>query len=757
MPCPAPAARAVAGQRIICGPAALSRAATAAVRAWWRPVKAGLQKVDMTTEKHVPSFKVAEARTKDAGRGIIRIDPQDLEKMGIEIGDVVEIMGKRSTVARAMPAYTEQRGQELVQMDGILRSNAGAGLGEGVTIRRVDVQPANSVALTPVESMRSTPSSTQARYLARLLDGIPVVTDDRVRVNLFGTRAQTFTVGKTSPSGPVLIGPDTVIRLEGKGGERERGAITYEDIGGLHREIRRIREMIELPLRYPELFERLGIEPPKGVLLHGPPGCGKTLIARAVAHETSAHFVHINGPEVIDKWYGASEASLRKIFDEAQRHAPSIVFIDEIDAIAPKREEMSGDRQVERRVVAQLLALMDGLESRGHVIVVAATNIPNTLDPALRRPGRFDREIAISVPDKESRHEILEIHTRGMPLADDVELERLAAITHGFVGADLEALGREAAMSALRRLMPDINFAQASVPYDKLMALDVTMDDFMGALAEVEPSAIREVFTEVPTVGWDDVGGLEGVKHLLAEAVEWPLRYGWLFRRAGIRPSKGILLHGPPGTGKTLLAKALARESETNFIAVKGPQLLSKWVGESERGVREVFRKARQAAPCIVFFDEIDALVPRRGGGGENQVTERVVSQVLTELDGIEELKGVVVLAATNRLDRIDQALLRPGRFDFLVELPLPDRDARRAIVGIHTRGMPLADDVDLDALAAKTHGLVGADLEALCREAAMLSIQQFVEAGSGQEVADSAEFTVNRGHFEQALADRGR
>jgi transitional endoplasmic reticulum ATPase len=724
----------------------------------------------MTADSQAFSLKVAEALPKDVGRGLVRLDPQDLERLGVEIGDVVEIAGKHPTVARAMPAYAAQRGQGLIQMDGILRANAGAGLDERVTVRCVEVQPARAVALAPVEAVRTAPSPAQTRYLARLLDGIPVVAGDRVRVDLFGTRAQTFTVVETTPAGPVLIGPATAVRMtSGKGERREApGAITYEDIGGLRREIRRIREMIELPLRYPEVFERLGIDPPKGVLLHGPPGCGKTLIARAVAHETSAYFLHINGPEVIDKWYGASEASLRKIFDEAQRHAPSIVFIDEIDAIAPKREEMSGDRQVERRVVAQLLALMDGLESRGNVIVIAATNIPNTLDPALRRPGRFDREIAIGVPDKDGRREILDIHTRGMPLrqaqdgplADNVDLERLAAITHGFVGADLEALGREAAMSALRRLMPDIDFAQASIPYEKLMALDVTMDDFAAALAEVEPSAIREVFTEVPDVGWADVGGLDEVKRLLVEAVEWPLRHGPLFKQAGVRPPKGILLHGPPGTGKTLLAKALARESEANFIAVKGPQLLSMWVGESERGVREVFRKGRQAAPCILFFDEIDALAPLRGGAGGpgGQVTERVVSQLLTELDGIEDLKGVVVLAATNRLDRLDPALLRPGRFDFLVELPVPDREARQAILGIHTRAMPLASDVDLEELVAETEGLVGADIEGLCREAAMLAIREFLDkrgAEGGEATLPVQEFCIARRHFENVMAKR--
>ncbi len=720
-----------------------------------------MQKDEVVAGEQALSLRVAEALPKDAGRGLARFDPQDLVRLGVQIGDVVEITGKRQTVARAMPAYAAQRGQGLIQIDGILRANAGAGLDERVTVRRVEAQPARSVVLTPEHAQRSPVSGAQARYLARQLEGIPITVGDRVRVNLFGARAQHFSVLQTAPLGAVLIGPATAFRIQGEPpAGQERGAITYEDIGGLHREIRRIREMIELPLKYPEVFERLGIDPPKGVLLHGPPGCGKTLIARAVAHETSAHFIHINGPEVIHKFYGQSEEHLRNIFEDARRHAPAIIFIDEIDAIAPKREEMHGDRQVERRVVAQLLALMDGLQSRGNVIVIAATNIPNTLDAALRRPGRFDREITIAVPDRDGRREILQIHTRGMPLAEGVDLDRLAAITHGFVGADLEALAREAAMIALRRLMPDIDFAEAQIPYEKLMALHVTMDDFLAALAEVEPSAIREVFTEVPDVGWEDVGGLEKVKQLLVEAVEWPIRYGRLFERVHTRPAKGILLHGAPGTGKTLLAKALARESEANFIAVKGPQLLSMWVGESERAVREVFKKAKQAAPCIVFLDEVDALAPRRGAGGDSQVTERVVSQLLTELDGIEELKGVVVLAATNRLDRVDPALLRPGRFDFLVELPVPDLEARLAILRVHTRGMPLADDVDLKALAVETEGLVGADLEGACRRAALLAIREFLERHH-LEPPDALEpldeLRISRSHFEAALAKSSR
>jgi len=699
-------------------------------------------------------LRVAEAAPKDVGRGLVRLDPEALEQVGAATGDVVEIAGKRATVARAMPTYPDQRGRGLIQMDGILRANAQAGLDERVTVRPSEVALARTVILAPAESLRSALQGSQARYLARLLDGIPMVPGDRVRVDLFGTRAHTFTVVETSPSGPVLVGRNTAIRIASEGGGKEPGAITYEDIGGIHREIRRIREMIEFPLRYPEVFERLGIDPPKGVLLHGPPGCGKTLIARAVAHETSAHFIHVNGPEIIDKWYGASEAQLRNLFEEARKKAPTIVFIDEVDAIAPKREEMSGDRQVERRVVAQLLALMDGLESRGDVVVIAATNIPNTLDPALRRPGRFDREIALAAPDRDGRREILDIHTRGMPLAEQVSLDHLAGPTHGFVGADLAALCREAAMSALRRLMPDIDFTDATIPYEKLMALEVSMDDFLAALAEVEPSAIREVFTEVPDVGWEDVGGLEEAKQLLIEAAEWPLRHGALFTRIGVRPPKGILLHGPPGTGKTLLAKAVARASEANFIAVKGPQLMSMWVGESERGVREVFRKARQAAPCIVFLDEIDALAPRRGAG-DTQATERVVSQLLTELDGIEELRGVVVLAATNRLDRLDPAFLRPGRFDFLVELPKPDEAGRLAIWRVHTRAMPLGDGILLPELAAQTEGFVGADIESICQRAAWVAIRGLLAGrpGGSPEDAELEALRVGREHFEAALA----
>lgn len=577
---------------------------------------------------------------------------------------------------------------------------------------------------------------------------------DKVRATLFGTRHQEFSVVDTSPKGVVVIHPATNIKLKGeRAGEKEGIGVTYEDIGGLHKEIQRIREMIELPLKYPEVFERLGIEAPKGVLLHGPPGTGKTLIARAVANETDANFFHITGPEVIHKFYGESERLLRAIFEKASENAPSIVFTDEIDAIASKREEVRGDQQVERRVVSQLLALMDGLKSRGQVIVVAATNIPQVLDPALRRPGRFDREIEISIPDKNGRLEIIHIHTRGMPLASDVNLERLAEITHGFVGADLEALCREAAMITLRKIMPQIEFEADYIPYELLMELEVTMDDFMEALKEVEPSAIREVFTEIPDVKWSDVGGLEEAKRVLMETIEWPLKYPELFQHASTNPPKGILLTGPPGTGKTLLAKAVASESEVNFISVKGPSLLSKFVGESERGVREVFRKAKQASPCIVFFDEIDAIAPVRGASADSHATERVISQFLTELDGIEELKGVVVLAATNRADIVDPALLRAGRFDFQLELPSPDEKSRLEIFKIHTKGKPLASDVSLEELSKEAEGMVGSDIESICRKASMLAIREFVNrTGSKLEASEVSSFKIAVKHFEEAI-----
>ncbi len=695
------------------------------------------------------TLRVAEAFPKDVGRGIVRLDPADIERLAAAIGDIVEVVGKRKTVARVMPAYVAERGKGIVQIDGVTRGNAQAGLDERVQVRKAAHQVARSVTLKPLAPNKLAPRGQEGNYYARLLEGIPLLAGDRVRVSLFGNRSIDFSVSETSPKDVVLVSGATTIRIVGEAAPEHRGAaVSYEDVGGLGKEIARIREMIELPLRYPEVFERLGIDPPRGVLLYGPPGCGKTLIARAVAQETAAHFVHLAGPEVIHKFYGESEAHLRTIFQEAEQRAPSIVFLDEIDAIAPKREAVQGE--VEKRVVAQLLALMDGLKSRGQVVVIGATNIPSSIDPALRRPGRFDREIVVSVPDRTGRLEILQIHTRGMPLADSVDLERLAAVTHGYVGADLAALCREAAMSCLRRALPSIDLARDDIPYEDLLRLEVTMAHFVEAMSEIEPSAIREVFTEVADVKWDQVGGVDDVKRLLQGAVEWPLKYADRFAYAKTSPPKGVLLTGAPGTGKTLVAKAVASESGVNFISIKGPELLSKWVGESEKGVREVFKKARQTAPCIVFFDEIDALVPMRGGGaGEAHVSERVVSQFLTEMDGIEGLHGVTVLGATNRPDIIDPALLRPGRFDFIVELPPPDLAARLVILEVHTRGRPLAEDTDLTDLAERTGGLVGAELEALCRRAAMLAIRESIEQEPGTQYAP---FLIEKRHFETAL-----
>jgi len=681
-------------------------------------------------------LKVTEALSKDVGRAYARMGPEDLGKLQVAIGDIVEVVGKRTTVCKAMPAYKELRGRSRVQLDGISRENSGAGIDDTVQVRKISCRPAERVVLTPITI---TPADRDLQYIGSLLDGLPVIEGDRIRATLFGSRTADFKVESLAPKGPVLINPTTSLVI-GKAGapETRRTVVSYEDIGGLKPQVHRIREMIELPLRYPELFQRLGIEAPKGVLLHGPPGCGKTLIARTIAHETEANFFSVSGPEVVHKFYGESEAHLRKIFEEASRKGPSIIFMDEIDAIAPRREQVVGD--VEKRVVAQLLALMDGLNKRQNIIVIAATNIPNALDPALRRPGRFDREIAIPIPDRHGRHEILEIHSRGMPLAEDVVMEHLAEITHGFVGADLEALCREAAMLCLRRLMPNIDYGLANIPYDQLAQLEVHMDDFLAALREVEASAIREVFVEVPDVRWEDVGGLHEVKERLKEAVEWPLKFAHLFKKAGIKPPKGILLAGAPGCGKTLIAKAIANESQVNFLSVKGPALMSKYVGESERGVREMFKIARQAAPCIIFLDETEALLPARGqGGSDSHVSERVLSQFLAELDGIEELKGVLLLGATNRLDIMDPAVLRPGRFDEIIEIPLPDEADRREIFAVHLRDKPLAKGISAAKLAARTAGLSGAEIAAVCNKAALAAVRRAVDAelaqpGSGED-----------------------
>lgn len=705
-------------------------------------------------------LKVTEALGKDVGRALARMDPVDIKALGVEIGDIVEIIGKRRTVCKVMPAFKDDRGGARVQMDGISRGNAEVALDDMAVVRKAPAQPAQRIVLSATTAGFS---DRDLQYIGTRLDGLPVLEGDRIRGTLFGSRSMNFLVQETTPKGAVLIAPTTLLtvapaRTEARTQAVGRPAFSYEDVGGLKREVQRVREIVELPLRYPEVFTRLGIDAPKGILLYGPPGCGKTLIARAVAHETNVRFFSISGPEIMQKFYGESESYLRKLFDEATKQAPSIIFIDEIDSIAPKREDLGGEHQVERRVVAQLLSLMDGLKARGQVIVIAATNLPNALDPALRRPGRFDREIVIPIPDRHGRLEILEIHSRGIPLSKDVDLPRLADITHGFVGADLEALCREAAMICVRRILPEIDFAQAALPYESLQKLELCKEDFLAAMREVEPSALREVFVEVPTTTWEDVGGLEQAKRLLREVLEWPLQYGDLFNAAGVRPLKGILLCGPPGCGKTLLAQAAASATQVNFISVKGPALLSKYIGESERAVREVFRKAKQAAPCLVFFDEIDALVPRRGSGASDAgVSERVVGQFLAELDGVEKLIGVLVLAATNRPDMVDPALLRPGRFDVVVEIALPDEPARLAILQVQVRGKPLAQEVRLETIAANTEGLTGADLGAICQHAALNAVRERIEQtkdenGAGTEPADAYPLLIEARHFDAAL-----
>jgi len=684
-------------------------------------------------------LRVAEARSRDVGRGIARIDRKVMNALGLSPGDYIEISGKKTTVAVAWPAYPEDEGAEIIRIDGLVRQNAGVSVGDMVSVAKADVRPATKVVFAPPEPMRFGPEFSE--YVKRQLVGKPLSKGDTIQVPVLGV-ALRLIVTAIQPATYAYVTDNTevVIREEpAKEVEVALPRVTYEDIGDLEDAKQKIREMIELPLKHPELFRHLGIEPPKGVLLYGPPGCGKTLLAKAVANESGANFIAINGPEIMSKFYGESEARLREVFKEAEENAPSIIFIDEVDAIAPKREEVMGE--VERRVVSQLLTLMDGLKGRGQVIVIAATNRPEAVDPALRRPGRFDREIAIGMPDKRGRREILQVHVRNMPLAEDVNLDELADITHGFTGADLAALCREAAMRALRRFLPQINLEKETIPTELLEKLKVTREDFMDALKDIQPSALREVIVEVPEVHWDDVGGLEDVKRQLREMVEWPIKNPELFEQMGITPPKGILLYGPPGTGKTLLAKAVATESEANFIAVKGPEVLSKWVGESEKAIREIFRKARQTAPCIIFFDELDAIAPKRGTRLDAGVTERIVNQLLTEMDGIVALKKVVVIGATNRPDILDTALLRPGRFDRIVYVPPPDKKARLEIFKVHTRKMPLAEDVNLEVLAEKTEGYTGADIEAVCREAALIALRE-----------DMKPKKVSMKHFEEAL-----
>ncbi len=706
------------------------------------------------------SLKVLEAYTRDVGRGVARIDYDSMDSLGASTGDVIEIKGKRRTVAKCLPLYPSDEGKGIIRVDGLVRNNAGIAIGDTVAVRKIKAVAAEKVVVAPLEAI----PPIDERYLADALESVPLIKGDNVMVPYFGGRLTFQVIGVTPAADAVLVTQKTVFHIAEKG-ETLRGVpqVTYEDIGGLTDEIKKVREMIELPLRHPEIFEKLGIEAPKGVLLYGPPGTGKTLLAKAVANESNAHFISISGPEIMSKFYGESEARLREIFKEAKEKSPSIIFIDEIDSIAPKREEVTGE--VERRVVSQLLSLMDGLEARGKVIVISATNRPNAIDPALRRPGRFDREIEIKVPDKKGRKDILMIHTRNMPLSDDVNLDKIAAISHGYVGADLEYLCKEAAMKCLRRLLPELNLEDEKLPPETLDKLVVNDEDYQNALKEVTPSGMREVFIENPDVSWEEVGGLETVKRELQEAVEWPMKYPMLYSKLGHRMPRGILLHGPSGTGKTLLAKAVATESEANFISVRGPELLSKWVGESERGIREIFRRARQASPCVIFFDEIDSIAPVRGVGGETAVTERVVSQLLTELDGIESLRGVVVLAATNRADMIDTALLRPGRFDKIILVPLPDKEGRKKILEINAKDIPVVrestidgvknpDYVDLDKIAESSDGMSGADVASIANTAVSLVIHEFLAKYPDQKEAEkqAADAKVTMRHFEEAV-----
>ena len=710
------------------------------------------------TDKDYFEVTVKEAAHDDAGRGIARLSIEVMKKLGLVSGDVIEIQGKKKAAAIIWPGFAQDTGFATLRIDGNVRGNAGTGIDEKVRIRKSEAEYAKKIVVQPTQPIRLVGGE---QYLSRVLRGRPVIEGQSVRVDVIGNSI-TLVITKVAPKGMVIVTDDTEIELKEEAykpeeGKQEMSDIHYEDIGGLGRELQLVREMIELPLRHPEIFERLGIQPPKGVLLYGPPGTGKTLIAKAVANEVDAHFITLSGPEIMSKYYGESEKGLREKFEEAEQNAPAIIFIDEIDSIAPKRAEVQGE--VERRVVAQLLALMDGLKGRGQVIVIAATNLPDSIDPALRRGGRFDREIEIGIPDKKGRLEIFQVHTRGVPLADDVRIEEFANTTHGFVGADIALLVKEAAMHALRKVIPQIKIDE-EIPTEVLEALRVTNEDFAEARKNVEPSAMREVLVEVPDVTWKQVGGLEDVKQELKEAVEWPLKFPDIFERLQTKPPKGILMFGPPGTGKTLLAKAVANESECNFIAVKGPELLSKWVGESEKGVREIFRKARQASPSIIFFDEIDALVPKRGSfQGSSHVTESVVSQILTELDGMEELKNVTILAATNRPDMLDDALLRPGRLERHIYVPAPDKESRKKIFEVYLGGETgniIAKDVDIDALVEQTEGYVGADIEALIREAKMAAMRDFIVQMDGRNEQERKDAIKNvmltRAHFDAAV-----
>lgn len=703
------------------------------------------------------TLKVAEAEQRDVGRKIARVDPDVADALNIISGDALEIssLGRKTTLL-SWPAKESDRGKGLIRIDGLIRNRLDVGINDLIEIRVVESKTANDITFAPTEPLRIMGAE---EYLAEYLNGALMTKGDTIPISVMGRRIDLVVIS-THPSGPVIISDTTKIVVSEETSkalqisqEGSSASITYEDIGGLGDAVARVREMIELPLRHPELFKRLGVEAPKGVLLHGPPGTGKTLLAKAVANETNSNFFTIGGPEIMSKYHGESEERLRNVFQEAEKNAPSIIFIDEIDSIAPKREEVTGE--VERRIVAQLLSLMDGMTSRGKVVVIAATNRINAIDPALRRPGRFDREIEIGVPNRDGRLEVLQIHTRGMPLDKDVDLQKLADISHGFVGADLQALAKEAAMRALRRVLPDINLSSESIPLDTLRKIIVRMQDFMEVIKETEPSAMREVFVEVPDIKWEDIGGLTAIKQELQEAVEWPLKYLNVFTYADATPPKGILLYGPPGTGKTLMAKAAANESEANFISIKGPELLSKWVGESEKGVREIFRKARQAAPCIIFFDELDAIAPTRDGDhGDSHVTERVISQLLTEMDGLEILTNVVVIAATNRPDIIDPALLRPGRFDRILYVSPPDRESRLQILKIHTKKKPLSEDVNVEDLANKTDGYTGADIASLASAAVMLALREHIAKYPDSKEAEkhTDDLKIGMKHFDEAM-----
>ena len=700
----------------------------------------------MANEK---AIKVAELKPGETGRGVARLDPALMDVLDIKFGDIIQIDGNKKTVVKVLRGGPEDANRGIIRIDGATRRNAGVSIDERVSIKKVAAKNAEKITFAPTDQLRLQGGED---FLRQNFEGRAISKGDTITLNVMGNRIE-LVVTSFSPSGDAVIMCNTTqVKISDKpaADKGDVPKVSYDDIGGLGDAVRKIREMVELPLRHPELFKRLGVEAPKGVLLHGPPGTGKTMLAKAVAGETSSNFISIGGPEIVSKFYGESEGKLREIFKEAEENAPSIIFIDEIDSIAPKRDEVNGEE--ERRIVAQLLSLMDGLNSRGKVVVIGATNRPNSIDEALRRPGRFDREIEIGIPDRDGRLEILQIHTRGMPLDEDVDLKWLADKTHGYAGADISALTKEAAMAALRRVLPDVDLEAEEIPREVLNNILVTKDDFKNALKDMQPSTMREVLIEKPNVKWEDIGALEEAKQELKEAVEWPLKFGKVFDHMNAKPPKGILLYGPPGTGKTLLAKAVATESEANFIAVKGPEFLNKWVGESEKAVRETFRKARQASPCVIFMDEIDSIAPERGTGGDSNVTERVISQMLTEMDGLEGLNNVVVIAATNRPDIMDPALLRPGRFDKSIYIGPPDKESRKSIFGIHTGKRPMGEDVDLDDLAEKTEGCTGADIAAICNEAVMNAVRRLVAGGKMPTEEEIAACKVEAEDFDKAL-----